>query len=300
MSLHPRLSLRASARAAGLAAATVGALLAASASPASATPAYDNFQFAQFLPANADTIGTTNSGATAEPGEPSHFAGNLPSRSIWLKWTAPASGETTFDSTGSEFDTVMAVYSGSTLTSLIREGDNDDIAPGNTASRVRFFAKAGTQYHIAVDGYRGAQGRVKVTWANNDDFEASQRIADPVGSTSPSTNAKTVFGMNRGATRQIGEPLPSSASVWYTWTASRNGKAEITTLANNFDTTLDVFTGNAVGGLTTIATNDNVPGGSGTNSQVTFTANAGTTYRIAVDRHDATARGSFVMRSSLI
>jgi hypothetical protein len=287
-----------SVRLAGLAAASAGAMLLATASPASAAPAYDNFQFAQFLPANANTIGTTNSGATAEPGEPSHFPGNVASRSVWLKWTAPASGETVFDSTGSEIDTVMAVYSGATMAGLIREGDNDDIAPGNRASRVRFFAKAGVQYHIAVDGYRGAQGRVKVTWANNDDFEASQSIPDPVGSTSPQTNAKTVFGLTRGATRQIGEPLPSSASVWYSWTASRSGKAEVTTLANDFDTTLGVFTGSSVGGLATVATNDNVPGGSGVNSQVTFNAVQGTTYRIAVDGH-AGAQGSFVMRYSL-
>jgi hypothetical protein len=293
------LHLPASVRAAGLAAVTAGALLAAAASPASAATANDNLQFAQFLPGNANTVSANSSGATAEPGEPNHVPGNVATRSVWFRWTAPTTGDTVFDTTGSEFDTVLAVYSGTTMNRLLREGDNDDIAPGNRASRVGFFAKAGTVYSIAVDGFRGAQGRVKMTWATNNDFEASQSIPDPVGSTSPSTNARTVFGMNRGATRQIGEPLPSFGSVWYTWTASRDGKAEITTLANNFDTTLDVFTGSTVGGLTTVATNDNVPGGSGTNSQVTFTAKAGTTYRIAVDGHDAAAQGSFVMRYSL-
>jgi hypothetical protein len=299
MSLHVPTSIRTTLKAGGLAAVTAGALLASTVGPAAASPAYDNFVFAQFLPGKADTIGTTNSGATAEAGEPNHVPGNAASRSVWLKWTAPASGMTTFDSTGSEFDTVMAVYSGSTMSSLIREGDNDDIAPGNTASRVRFFAKAGTQYRIAVDGYRGAQGRVKVSWANNDDFEASQSIPDPVGSTSPSTNAKTVFGMTRGATRQIGEPLPSAASVWFTWTASKTGAAEVQTMANNFDTTLGVYTGSTVGGLTTIGTNDNLPGSSSTSSQVKFNATAGTTYRIAVDGKSG-ATGSFVMRYSLI
>src|SRR4051812_19225315 len=101
-------------RAAGIAAVAPRAMVLASAAPALAAPAYDDFVFAQFLPANANTIGTTNSGATAETAEPNHVPGNTPSRSVWFKWTAPASGETVFNTTGSEFDTVMAVYSGAT------------------------------------------------------------------------------------------------------------------------------------------------------------------------------------------
>src|SRR5262249_30122891 len=48
-----------------------------------------------------------------------------------------------------------------------------------------------------------------------------------------------------------------------------------------FDTLLGVYTGSAVNSLTAVASNDDF--GSGTTSQVTFAATAGTTYYIAVD-----------------
>jgi hypothetical protein len=64
---------------------------------------------------------------------------------------------------GSSFDTLLAVYTGSTVSALTRIASDDD-SGGSLTSRVSFSAVAGTTYRIAVDGYGAASGSVKLTW----------------------------------------------------------------------------------------------------------------------------------------
>ncbi len=96
--------------------------------------------------------GTTyNTSASKEPGEPLH-AGNAGGRSVWWTWTALQDGPVIIDTIGSDFDTSLAVYTGSTLTSLTRVASDDD-SGGNQKSRVLFRGRPGTVYQIAVDGW---------------------------------------------------------------------------------------------------------------------------------------------------
>ena len=90
-------------------------------------PANDNFASATVLPNSAwNSITDNNVGATSESQEPSH--GGFPAtNSVWYKWIAPQDGEVQMDTMGSSFDTVLAVYTGSTLTSLSQVAANDDI-----------------------------------------------------------------------------------------------------------------------------------------------------------------------------
>ncbi len=111
--------------------------------------------------ANVSASGNSN-GATKQPGEPAH-AGNTGGKSVWWKWTAPRSGQVTIDTAGSNFDTLLAVYKGTSLNtlSLVKSNNNHSaIAP---RSRVIFNAVAGTVYAIAVDGVGGASGAVKLS-----------------------------------------------------------------------------------------------------------------------------------------
>jgi hypothetical protein len=95
------------------------------------------------------------------------------------------------------------------------------------------------------------------------------------------------WSSNVGRTGEIGEPdhagasLPL-ASVWWTWTAPSSGKVAFQTAGSSFDTTLAAYTGTAVNALTLVAANDDF-GSLAPQSRVSFTAIAGTTYRIAVD-----------------
>jgi subtilisin family serine protease len=91
-------------------------------------------------------------------------------------------------------------------------------------------------------------------------------------------------GTNVGATREAGEPAPSAnvggASVWYRWTAPASGAVSVSLCGSSYDSLLTVYSGSSVSGLSQLASNDD---SCGLQSEVSFTAGAGTTYRIAVD-----------------
>lgn len=63
--------------------------------------------------------------ATKEPGEPAH-GGNAGGGSVWLNWTAPATGTVQVSTLGSGFDTVLAVYTGDEVGNLTLVAANDD------------------------------------------------------------------------------------------------------------------------------------------------------------------------------
>src|SRR6188768_2399720 len=117
-----------------------------------AAPSNDNFASAQqLLPASGGTLSTTNADATKEAGEPDHagFAGGA---SIWFSWTPSFTGTASVDTKGSELDTLLAAYSGSTLGSLTRLASNDDVGTESSpTSRICFHVNAGSTYRVAVD-----------------------------------------------------------------------------------------------------------------------------------------------------
>jgi hypothetical protein len=122
-----------------------------------------NNNFANRITITGTSVTTTGSnvGASKETGEPSTVAGNAGGRSVWWTWTAPTSGKVTIDTHGSTFDTLLGVYSGSSLGSLtVVAANDDDPAGGTTTSKVVFNAVAGTTYQILVDGYGGATGNI--------------------------------------------------------------------------------------------------------------------------------------------
>ena len=171
-------------------------------------PPNDNFASATVLTGYWGSTNVDNTLATAEAGEPSH-AGFPANASVWYQWTAPQDGEVALDTIGSiGLDTVLAVYTGSSLTSLNQVAANDDLFPVNSTlaaynystafssgstvvsggvtssssggvtlfeyiqdyygpSGLRFNAKAGTTYNIAVDtkSATSSRGLIVLNWA---------------------------------------------------------------------------------------------------------------------------------------
>jgi hypothetical protein len=131
------------------------------ASAASAQPANNNFGNATFIQ-SGQTLTGTNVAATKEPDEPNH-ADNVGGQSVWWRFAAPVSGPVTVRTCGSNFDTLLAVYTGTSVGALDSMAQNDDnLAACGTdlQSQVTFSANAGTTYFIAVDGFNGVQGNV--------------------------------------------------------------------------------------------------------------------------------------------
>jgi hypothetical protein len=121
------------------------------------TPANDGFATPVVLGELGDRVYADTRSATKEPGEPEH-AGEAGGHSVWFRWTAPLAGVVNVDTLGSEFDTLLAVYRGTNMTSLAFIAANDDGVGFGGNSRLEFLAEAGVTYILAVDGYQGAAG----------------------------------------------------------------------------------------------------------------------------------------------
>ncbi len=235
-------------------------------------PANDAFANAQAISGAYGSAAGNTTTATAENGEPEH-AGNPASHSIWYRWTAPSNGRFIFTTAGSDFDTLLAVYTGTALGSLSQVVSNDDGA--SVQSALGFTATAGTIYHIAIDGFQSASGASILTWYGNDHFATARALSGAEG---------TVSGFNYAATPQNGEPAHAGtlgASLWFRWTAPASGQLTLTTSGSVLDTVIAAYSGAALTGLTSLAENDDVGGGIA--SRIEFPVTAGVTYRIAVD-----------------
>ncbi|TMJ92969.1 MAG: hypothetical protein E6G67_13835 [Actinobacteria bacterium] len=127
-------------------------------------PANDMFAAAQAIAGGSGVVSGSTVSATKEPGEPAH-AGNAGRHSVWYRWQASARVTVTFSTSGSGFDTLLAVYEGSSVSALATVAANDDAGSGTTTSRVRFRTRAGATYFIAVDGKNGAAGPLTLSWS---------------------------------------------------------------------------------------------------------------------------------------
>jgi hypothetical protein len=128
-----------------------------------APPPHDNFT--NRIQLSGEVVVTTgnNVDATRETGEPFHWS-STGGASVWWTWTAPNSGPAIITTFGSDFDTILAVYTGNSLASLALVANNDD--SNSLQSAVEFTAAAGTTYQIAVDGYSGATGNIQLNVTN--------------------------------------------------------------------------------------------------------------------------------------
>lgn len=150
----------------------MGAVTLLAASAALAQPANDNFADAEAIFDVWGSVSNDTATATAEPFEPNH-AGFPPNQTIWYAWTAPQDGEVQLDTLSSTTDTVLAVYTGGSLSTLRQVAANDNLLPlGSTVSVgtiqgpsvLRFNARAGVLYYFVI-GSKGAGGPVILGWA---------------------------------------------------------------------------------------------------------------------------------------
>jgi subtilisin family serine protease len=241
-------------------------------------PVNDLFANSAVMTGTSATVNGSNVGASKEAGEPLH-AGNAGGKSVWWTWTAPANGPANLTTIGSGFDTLLAVYTGASVSSLSLVAS--DGGQGWPFSTVNFTAMTGASYQIVVDGFNGASGPVQLNLKMsvpppNDQF---------VNRILLSGSHVTTTGNNLNATKEAGEPLHAGnsggKSVWWSWIAPSSGPVAVTTAGSSFDTSLGVYTGAIVSGLTFVAGDDDSGGWPA--SAVIFNAVAGTAYQIAVD-----------------
>ena len=133
--------------------------LFALAAPAAAVPPdNDNFPgttISYHSVAFTDSVDTTN--ATTETGEPTPCAGI--GSTVWYSFTPSSDTHLAAYTFGSDFDTALAVYTGSTLSSL-SSGDCNDNTEGSLQSRIVFEATGGVTYRFQVGGVSSESGNL--------------------------------------------------------------------------------------------------------------------------------------------
>jgi hypothetical protein len=240
---------------------------AGNASDAAAAPRNDHFAQAATLRVGTSVNGAIN-GATAQRGEPRH-ANSIADHSVWYQLRSKRKRAVGLDTCKSNFDTLLAVYSGRSLRSLKEVEFNNDAC--GAASEVIFTARPGRTYHIAVAGFV-SRGKFtlrarKVDVPPNDDF------ADAVALTLEAP----IVATTGNATRELREPRHGAGAahtVWFRLSVQTAGTIGFDA-CNGYSPSLTFYTGRRVDALTRVA------GGYGCRHRLDVVA--GRTYRIVAE-----------------
>jgi uncharacterized repeat protein (TIGR02543 family) len=193
-------------------------------------PSNDNFTNATAISTSTLSSSVTSTYASKETGEPDH-AGNAGGHSLWWTWTAPSIGTVHMNTTGSSFETLLAVYTGTNLAGLNQvTSDNGNNNTDGWAALSFNVLQPGTVFQIALDGYNGESGGAVFNFS----FRSNTALP-AVAFTSPKagadvTNATVVEGT---ATDNV-----DVASVWFRLenAAGTNAYAPATILTNSVGT----------------------------------------------------------------
>lgn len=234
-------------------------------------PDNDDFANAAVITGRTGSVSYSNANATVEFGEP---GGSGVVQSSWVRWTAPFTGTARVDTRGSNFDTYLCAYTGTSVAALTGIGCDDD-SGGNVSSQIDLAVVAGTTYRFQVDGYNAFNGMVSLAVRPGNDGFANAFVLSGVNGSGTSTT--------EAASAEPGEPPASldANTVWWAWIAPSTGLATFDTYGSAVATHLCVYTGAAVDALTTLGCDDDSAVGLWSAVQINVTA--GTVYRIQVD-----------------
>ncbi len=232
----------------------------------------------------SETIDTTD--ASSDPTDPQVC---LNDKSVWYRFTSAEARRVIVDTSGSDYDTLLAVFrnqpSKDTLLAC-----NDDWR--SVQSRVGFEAKAGITYWFMVTGQGGVL-TLNVTPPvppKNDELSSAKNVSLrlPYEDVMDTTEA----------TLNVNDPDCSgrARSVWYKYSRPRDWtekRLELTTARSNYDTTLSVYTGRR-GNLSQVECVDD---SGGSTSRLRFMAEPGKTYFIMVGASSNSPGGRLVFKA---
>lgn len=238
----------------------------------------DDFDAARPIQAAPYADSRAIAGATTAPDDPIlPCTSDQGYQSAWYKFTPAVSGKALVSTRGSNYDTILAVWTGS-RGGLVSEGCNFN----GQQSEVQFEAAAGMTYFIEVASpVEVAEGTLflSVYLPANDDFNAAQVVNTKLYQDQANTT---------GAGDSSDDPVaracnlaPGLNSVWYTYTPASSGLVSMDTLGSNYDTYIAVWSGTR-GALAPVACNDDY---GGQQSRLEADLTGGTTYSIQIAQY---------------
>jgi hypothetical protein len=203
-------------------------------------------------------------------------------KGVWFYYTPTVTGTSVVDTCGSDFDTVLAVFTNACGSLGLTAYNDDSAVCGGSPPRqssVSFACTAGTTYRVCAGGYAGIYGNLRIR-------AYSTCNGGPPGNDT-CTNAwslldSLVYNSEYTACAIDDTNLPCTGEntiyrgVWYRFTATATGTATVDTCGSDFDTKLVVFSGTC-GALTNLGCNDDF---CGLQSSVSFPCAAGSTYLV--------------------
>src|ERR1700743_3383516 len=123
-------------------------------------PLNDTFAYAEFLSGSTFSVSNNNQFATTENGETS--ATGL--RTLWYTWTAPASGQATITTAGSDnFAIYLTVWMGNSVSTV-----RSVVSTSGNISSIELAAVAGTTYYLCTGSYYSGQyGNIQINLSLN-------------------------------------------------------------------------------------------------------------------------------------
>jgi hypothetical protein len=235
-----------------------------------APPSNDAFEAPAALgDAPSSTSGTLDE-ATTQPGEPAHGT-----QTVWYAFRPATSRRVALEIPQQNIETVLSVYTGSTVSGLSRVGTASDYEP-----RVAFDAVAGQVYRVAVGAQYQSSGthftlRTRVApLPANDAFDDAAKLTVP----------KLYSGNLADATTELGESHQQGHSVWYRFKPTRP-TGRVTLDVSGSRAWMWLYEGRHLSSLKRLKTG----------STIRFTPRRGTAYRLAVGWKGDTGFGDFTL-----
>ena len=196
---------------------------------AQAVPANDAFAGRTTIAAIPYNDAQSTGDATTEPGEPMPPCGPI-GKTVWYEFTPATDLVLRADTLGSDYDTMLGVWTGGDLASLAPVGCSDDVI--SPQSILVFAAEAGVSYKFQVGGYKGAGGSLSFHLRAIDAGTISGMVTDATtGAPLPDTCVDVVdadfFSFFTTVTDSAGEyraPVRSGSYkvIFYDWCDQRN------------------------------------------------------------------------------
>lgn len=228
-----------------------------------------------------DTTGYTDSG---------FYDGSCASRDgdgdIWFVYTAAATGNVNIETCGADFDTVLRLFEGPDCASLTCLEGNDDACElsfgiDNYASRISPFLTEGNSYLIQVEGWGlGDQGAFDLTISAPAPTPPNDECVDAIAL------GEGVSGPFLTGGASLVDPFACGSGgapdIWFTYTPAVNGDFTISLCGSDYDTAMELFSGDC-GTLNLLECNDDF---CGLQSGVTYCGIAGETYTFRVGGYE--------------
>ncbi|HET9476590.1 MAG TPA: hypothetical protein VFP63_03795, partial [Dehalococcoidia bacterium] len=178
-----------------------------------AVPANDNLANAHVIttPAVSGIVATgSNVGATTEGSENTNPC--VPTgKTVWYTWTSPGTpGTIVFDTWGSDFDTVLATYTGSAFP-LSVVGCNDDFSSTNSGLTMAYTAD--TTYRIQVGGFSSASGNLVLNMALGADIVVDTNADNTTSDFQLSLREAILLARGGTAAGGLGRPLDPAGEI---------------------------------------------------------------------------------------